>query len=97
MFFARYRKQLVGPWRGVFVAGAVVTLYLNVFVLVVQLFRRVPALLVSAPTQSEPAFVVTQLLVLGMFVVLGRAAWKGFPAGAPAAAGGKVRAAAVAL
>jgi hypothetical protein len=79
----------------VFVAGSV-TLYLNVFVLVVQLFRRVPALLASAPTQSEPAFLVTQLLVLGMFVVLGRAAWKGFPAGAPAV-DAKVRAAAVPL
>jgi hypothetical protein len=96
VLYARYRKQLVGPWRGVFVAGSVATLYLNVFVLVVQLFRRLPALLVSAPTQSEPAFLVTQLLVLGMFVVLGRAAWKGFPAGAPAV-DAKVRAAAVPL
>jgi hypothetical protein len=34
---------------------------------------------------------VTQLLVLAMFVVLGRAAWKAFPAGAPALAGGKVQ------
>jgi hypothetical protein len=44
----------------------------------VQLFRRVPALLVSAPTQKEPAFLVTQLLVLGLFLWLGRAALKGF-------------------
>lgn len=93
VLFARYRKHLVGPWRGVFVVGSVATLYLNVFVLVVQLFRRLPALLVSAPTQSEPAFVVSQLLVLAMFIQLGRAAWKGLPAGAPVTA--RVRAAAV--
>jgi hypothetical protein len=95
VLFARYLKHLAGSWRGVFVAGAVTTLYLNVFVLVVQLFRRSPALLASAPTQSEPAFVGTQLLVLAMFVVLGRAAWKAFPVGAPALAGGKVQAATV--
>jgi hypothetical protein len=44
----------------------------------VQLFRRLPALLVSAPTQKEPVFLVTQLLVLGLFVWLGRSALKGF-------------------
>jgi hypothetical protein len=62
----------------VFVIGSVVTLYFNVFVLVVQLFRRLPALLASAPKQTEPPFVITQLLVLAMFVWLGRAALKGF-------------------
>jgi hypothetical protein len=47
-------------------------------VLVVQLFRRVPALLVAAPKQTEPPFVVTQLLVLGLFGWLGFAAFKRF-------------------
>ena len=42
---ARYWKNLAGPWRGVYVVGAVLALYLNVFVLVVQLFRRLPALI----------------------------------------------------
>ena len=75
---ARYWKQLAGPWRNVYVVGSVLVLYLNVFVLLVQLFRRVPALLVSAPTQGEPSFLVTQLLVLAMFVGLGIAAARGF-------------------
>ena len=75
---ARYWKRLSGAWRGVYVVGAVLVLYLNVFVLMVQLFRRLPALLVSAPTQKEPVFLVTQLLVLGLFVWLGRSALKGF-------------------
>ncbi|HYC32307.1 MAG TPA: hypothetical protein VEB59_08470 [Gemmatimonadales bacterium] len=85
---ARYWKQLEGGWRTVFVAGSVAALYLNVFVLLVQSFQRFPALLASAPTQKEPSFVVTQLLVLGLFVWLGRVAVRGFreaPVSAPAA------------
>jgi hypothetical protein len=80
VFYARYGKQLAGWWRVTYVVGAVAALYLNVFVLIVQLFRRLPALLVSAPTQQEPPFVLTQLLMLGLFVWLGRAAVKGFRA-----------------
>jgi hypothetical protein len=80
VIFARYGKHLAGGWRSVYVAGAVLALYLNVFVLLVQLFRRIPALIVSAPTQKEPPFLVTQLVVLALFVWLGRAAFKGFGA-----------------
>ena len=79
VIYARYRKHLIGSWRGVFVVGTALTLYFNFFVLVVQLFRRVPALLVSAPTGKEPPFVVTQLLVMAMFAVLSVAAYKKFP------------------
>jgi hypothetical protein len=75
---ARYAKHLAGPWRRIYVAGTVVALYLNVFVLLVQLFRRLPALIVAAPKQQEPPFVLTQLLVLALFVWLWRAAAKGF-------------------
>jgi len=77
---ARYWKKLAGPWRVVYVAGAVLALYFNVFVLVVQLFHRTPALIAAAPTQKEPPFLVTQLIVLALFVWLGRAAVKGFRA-----------------
>jgi hypothetical protein len=82
---ARYGKNLMGPWRSVYVVGAVLALYLNVFVLIVQLFRRLPALIAAAPTQKEPPFVITQLLVMALFVGLGFAAAKRFrPAvGAP--------------
>lgn len=75
---ARYWKKLAGPWRTVFVVSAVVGLYFNVFVLVVQLFQKVPGLVVIAPTQKDPAFVGTQMLVLALFVTLGRAANRGF-------------------
>ena len=78
VIWARYGKQLAGGWRRVYVAGAMTALYLNVFVLVAQLFRRVPALIVLAPKQQEPPFALTQLLVLALFIGLGRAAWRGF-------------------
>jgi len=77
---ARYVKHLNGAWRNVYVVGTVLALYLNVFVLLVQLFRRLPALIVAAPKQQEPPFLVTQLLVLALFVWLWRAAVKGFRA-----------------
>jgi hypothetical protein len=80
VLWARYRKQLAGGWRRVFVVGSVTLLYLNVFVLVAQLFQRTPALIASAPTQSEPPFVITQLATLVVFVWLGRAALKGYSA-----------------
>ena len=75
---ARYWKHLTGAWRRVFVVSSVLALYLNVFVLVVQLFQKTPALIALAPTQTAPAFVVTHLIVLALFVVLGRAAVRGF-------------------
>jgi hypothetical protein len=69
--FARYTRHLAGHWRSAYVITAVMALYLNVFVLVVQLFRKVPALEAMAPTQSEPPFKLTQLIVLLLFIVLG--------------------------
>jgi hypothetical protein len=68
---ARYPKRLGGVWRSVYVVGAVVSLYLNVFVLIVQLYLRVPALQTLAPTQTESPFVVTQLLALTIFAAAG--------------------------
>jgi hypothetical protein len=67
---ARYARHLAGAWRWIYVVTAMISLYLNVFVLIVQLFQKVPALRALAPTQSEPPFAVTQLVVLGLFVVL---------------------------
>jgi len=67
---ARYVFHLAGSWRWIYVVGASTALYLNVFVLVAQLFMKVPALKALAPTQSEPPFLVAQLLVLLIFVGL---------------------------
>jgi len=75
---ARYWKHLLGGWRGIYVVGTVLVLYLNFFVLMVQLFRRIPALIVAAPKQTEPPFVLTQLLVLALFAWLGVAAFRRF-------------------
>ena len=68
--FARYGRHLAGPWRRTYVITAMMALYLNVFVLIVQAFRKVPALNALAPTQTEAAFKITQLAVLAIFVVL---------------------------
>jgi hypothetical protein len=67
---ARYVRRLAGAWRWIYVVTVMIALYLNVFVLIVQLFQKVPALKALAPTQSEPPFAVTQLVVLALFVVL---------------------------
>jgi hypothetical protein len=78
---ARYLKQLEGGWRTTYVVTAVAALYLNVFVLVVQLFVKTPPLAQLAPTQQEAPFAVTQALVLALFVWMGWAAVRGFRMG----------------
>jgi hypothetical protein len=67
---ALYAGKLAGVWRPVYVITAVIALYLNVFVLVVQLFQKVPALNAFAPTGKEPPFAVAQGIVLVLFIVL---------------------------
>jgi len=78
---ARYWNQMEGGWRTTYVVTAVAALYLNVFVLVVQLFAKTPALAQLAPTQQEAPFAVTQALVLALFVWIGWAAVRGFRLG----------------
>ena len=68
--YARYKRQLAGGWRRTYVITAMIALYLNVFVLIVQLFEKVPALRAMAPTQTEGPFKLTQLVTLLLFVVL---------------------------
>jgi hypothetical protein len=80
-------KRLEGPWRRTYVITAVAAQYFNVFVLIVQSFRRVPFLRALAPTETEAPFAIAQLIALVGFVVLGYAAARGFvraalPAGA---------------
>ena len=57
--YARYAKHLAGAWRWIYVVGASVTLYFNVFVGIVQSFEKIPALKATAPSQSEPPFAIT--------------------------------------
>ncbi len=68
---ALYIRHLAGAWRWIYVIGAVIALYLNVFVLVVQAFLKVPSLNALAPTQTEGPFKLTQLVVLVIFALLG--------------------------
>jgi hypothetical protein len=67
---ARYKERLIGAWRWIYVITAVASLYLNVFVLVVQSFVKVSALNGLAPTQTEPPFAITQAVVLAIFVLI---------------------------
>jgi hypothetical protein len=67
---ARYAFHLAGAWRRTYVVSAMIALYLNVFVLIAQAFQKVPVLKAMAPTQSEPPFLVAQLVCLALFVVL---------------------------
>jgi hypothetical protein len=69
--YARYGRDLIGIWRPVYVITAVIALYLNFLVLIVQSFQKVPALKALAPTQSESPFVITQLIALAAFLALG--------------------------
>jgi hypothetical protein len=78
--FARYALNLNGIWRLAYVISAMLALYLNVFVLVAQLFLKVPALKALAPTGKEPPFLIAQLTVMAIFVVLTVLAAKRFHA-----------------
>jgi len=68
--------RLSGGWRSTFVVGATISQWFNVFVLVAQLFQKVPALHALAPTGSEPPFGIVQGLVLLSFVALAIVAWR---------------------
>ena len=71
MSLAFYAFHLAGRWLSVYIVAAAAALYLNVFVGVTQAFQKLPFLRPLAPTQSEPPFVVAQLVVLLAFIALG--------------------------
>jgi hypothetical protein len=75
---ALYLHHLAGGWRWVYIAASVAALYLNVFVGVVQAFLKIAFLHELAPKQSDPAFIVTQALVMVAFVAIGILASRSF-------------------
>lgn len=75
---ARYKFHLAGQWRAIYVITAVMALYFNFFVLVVQGFLKVPALHALAPNGNEAPFVIVQGIVLVLFIVLDVLAVKRF-------------------
>lgn len=65
---ALYGRKLAGTWRPAYIVTAVLALYLNCVVLVVQAFQKIPALNALAPKGSEPPFLAAQgvtLIVIG--------------------------------
>jgi len=81
---ARYVYHLAGSWRWIYVVTAMAALYLNAFVAVVQLFRKVPALNALAPTESEPPFAIAQVLLLAVAIMLTIWAARAFRPAGPA-------------
>lgn len=75
---ARYGYRLAGRWRAVYVFTAILALWLNVFVLIVQAFLKVDAFNALAPNGNEPPFLIAQAVVLGLFVIGGFLALRRF-------------------
>ena len=67
---ALYARGLQGGWRRTYAITAMLSFYLLIFVLIAQLFLKVPALNAMAPTQAEPPFAIAQALTLMVFLVL---------------------------
>ena len=81
--FALYGRRLAGRWRIVYVVTAILALYLNVFVLVIQSFIKIPSLHALAPSipPAGPAFGAVQGVVLIGFIIAGWRAVKAARAG----------------
>src|ERR1700742_1234738 len=67
---ALYAMKLAGAWRWIYVVTAMVSLYLNIFVLVIQSFLKIPFLHALAPSvpPSEPPSAAVQGVALLFFV-----------------------------
>lgn len=76
----QYGFHLSGIWRRVFVVASTIALYFNSFVTIIQCFKHIPALHALAPTQSETPFLITQLILLLLFIALGVTATRRFRA-----------------
>jgi hypothetical protein len=75
---SRYVKRMAGGWSHAYIITAILSFYLNFFVLIVQSFEKVPALRAAAPTQKEPPFLIAQVAAMLLFIVFGFVAVKKF-------------------
>src|SRR5258708_2320742 len=82
---ALYGAHLIGAWRWIYILTAVLALWFNVFVLIVQSFEKLAALNPLAPQvgppfaePTNPHFAVAQAAALIIFAVLGFLAIKKF-------------------
>lgn len=75
---ALYTMGLKGVWRPIYIVTALVALYLNVFVLVIQSFLKIPALTALAPGNppSGPVFGLVQGIVLVLFALAIVGVWR---------------------
>jgi hypothetical protein len=69
---ALYGMKLSGAWRWIYAVTALLSLYFNIFVLIIQSFLKIPALTALAPGNppSGPVFAVVQGVVLLFFVLM---------------------------
>ena len=67
-----------GAWGRIYAVSMVLTQYFLVFVLIAQLFMKVPALHAIAPTLAEAPFAVAQTVALVVFAVIAIAAARAF-------------------
>ncbi len=74
--YALYGKHEQGGWRKVYLITALIALYLNCFVLVVQMFLKIPTLRALAPNGNEAPFLIAQIVVLVAFIWFGTRAVK---------------------
>ncbi|RZF64390.1 hypothetical protein EWE75_11605 [Sphingomonas populi] len=70
--YALYGARLGGGWRRVYLATTLIAQWLNMVVLVVQSYQKIPALHALAPTGGEPAVLLSQTAVL---IAVAAAAW----------------------
>lgn len=78
VLLAFYRFHAAGHWRWIYSVGIVASLYLLVFVGVVQAFQKIAYLNGLAPTQSETPFVIAQIATLLFFFALAIAAARAY-------------------
>lgn len=69
--YARYIRRSSPKWRAIYIVTALLSQYLNVVVLIVQSFQKIPFLKALAPTQSESPFLATQVAALILFLFVG--------------------------
>ena len=72
-----YVFKRAGAWRWIYIGTALAALYLNCFVAVIQSFQKIPAVNALAPTQTEPAFLIAQVVLLMAFIAIGVIAIRG--------------------
>lgn len=71
--YALLGAKLAGRWRIVYLATALLAQWLNMVVLIVQSYQKIPALHALAPTGAEPIILVTQAV---LFVAIAWTAWR---------------------